>query len=331
MTKITPGIHWLKMPVEIAADTSLSHVNVYLVEGRDGYLLVDAGWNTESTFETLEKEMAEIGSDIKDISQVLVTHIHPDHYGMAGRVKDISGATIAMHEIERGIINSRYVSMDELLEQTLQALTANGTPHDDMINMRDATVGLEHFISPKYPDIVLHGGETITSGEFTFQVIWTPGHSAGHVCLYEPEKKIMLSGDHILPTITPNISVHPQQPGNPLGQYLKSLKELRELDVALALPGHDEPFRHFTARVNEIIDHHGERNQEILSTIENTTKTGFDIAQDVTWGNTGKWKDLPHFHQRMAIFETLSHLEMMTFDGIIKKHTENGIIYYRKT
>lgn len=330
MTEITPGIHWLKMPIETAADSSLTHVNVYLIQGTDGYLLVDAGWNTDSTFKTLEKEMAEIGSDIKDISQILVTHIHPDHYGMAGRVKEISGASIAMHEIEKGVINTRYVSMDELLEQTLQALTANGTPYDDMINMRDATVGLEHFIVPRYPDILLHGGETISTGCYTFQAIWTPGHSAGHVCLYEPEKKIMLSGDHILPTITPNISVHPQQPGNPLGEYLKSLKELRELEVELVLPGHDEPFNHFRERVDEIINHHGERNREILTTIENGPKTAYEIARDVTWGITGSWKDLPYFHQRMAIFETLSHLEMMTVEGIAGKHTENGIIYYRK-
>ncbi len=318
------------MPIDMA-DSTLSHVNVYLISGNSGYLLVDTGWNTESSYTALKEGMKEIGANIKDIYRVLVTHIHPDHFGMAGRIKQISGADIAMHEIERGVIDSRYISMDELLQQTLETLTANGTPHDDMVNMRDATVGLEHFVNPKYPDTLLHGGETITTGAFTFRVIWTPGHSAGHVCLYEPDRKILLSGDHVLPTITPNISVHPQSAGNPLGDYIESLHELKHLDVELVLPGHDEPFTGFVPRVDEIIRHHGERNREILSTIESEPKTAYAIAQDVTWGSNASWKILPYFHQRMAIFETLAHLEMMTAEGKIENKQENGIIYYRKT
>ena len=88
-------------------------------------------------------------------------------------------------------------------------------------------MGLERYVVPTYPDITLHDGETITTGLFTFKVIWTPGHSSGHICLYEPEKKIFLSGDHILPTITPNVSVHPQAIENPLGRYFDSLNELK--------------------------------------------------------------------------------------------------------
>ena len=92
-------------------------VNVYVIRGNSGYLLVDAGWNTEESFAALKKGMAEIGADIKDISQILVTHVHPDHYGMAGRIKKISGASLAMHHIEKEFIDSRYVSMESLLNQ----------------------------------------------------------------------------------------------------------------------------------------------------------------------------------------------------------------------
>lgn len=330
MTEITPGIHWLKIPIDME-DSTLSHVNSYIIRGNDGYVMVDTGWDTEISFTTLKEGMAEIGSDIKEISQVLVTHIHPDHYGMAGRIKQISGADIAMHEIEKGVIGYRYISMEEILQQTLEALAANGTPRDDMIKMGEATAGLEHFINPKYPDILFHGGETINVGAFNFRVIWSPGHSAGHICLYEPDRKILLSGDHILPTITPNVSVHPKLPGNPLGDYIGSLKEMRKLDVKLVLPGHDEPFDWFVSRVDELIRHHHERNREILATLESEPKTAYQIAQDVTWGSISSWKVLPAFHQRLAIFETLSHLEMMKAEGKIAKQTENGIIYYRKT
>jgi glyoxylase-like metal-dependent hydrolase (beta-lactamase superfamily II) len=330
MTEITPGIHWLKIPIDME-DSTLSHVNSYIIRGKDGYVIVDTGWDTETSFNTLKEGMAEIGSDIKEISRVLITHIHPDHFGMAGRIKQISGAEIAMHEIEKEVIGYRYIPIEDMVRQTSEALAANGTPLDDIIRLGEATAGLEHFANPMYPDILFHNDEIVNLGAFNFRVIRSPGHSAGHMCLYEPDRKILLSGDHILPTITPHISIHPTLPSNPLKEYLTSLKEMRKLDVELVLPGHDEPFDWFVARIDQIIHHHEERNREILAAVRNEPKTAYEIAQDVTWGNISSWKVLPAFHQRLAIFETLSHLEMMTAEGKIARKQENGIIYYRKT
>jgi glyoxylase-like metal-dependent hydrolase (beta-lactamase superfamily II) len=177
MTEVTPGIHWLKLPIGME-DSTLTHINVYLIKGTGGFLLVDSGWNTDESFSTLKNGLAEIGADFKDISQIVITHVHPDHYGMAGRIKKLSGATIAMHHIEKEFIQPRYVSMEELLHQTDRMLVANGVPHDEMTELRDATVGLEQYTVPTPPDKTLHGGETISTGMFTFRVVWTPGHSS---------------------------------------------------------------------------------------------------------------------------------------------------------
>jgi len=330
MEEVTPGIYWMKMPIDME-DVTLSHINTYLIRGDDGYLLVDSGWNTDGSFATLETTLNELGAGIGDITRIVVTHVHPDHFGMAGRIKKLSGASMAMHEIEKNLINSRYVTMDELLGQTEQWSIANGAPAGEAAVMRDATLGLEQYIVPAYPDIVLHGGETITTGPFTFRVLWTPGHSCGHVCLYEPDKKLLISGDHILPTITPNVSVHPQSIENPLGRYLESLKEIRKLDVELVLPGHDVPFTQLVRRIDEIIEHHRYRNGEILASLDAGPKTAYLVAADVTWGVNSRWQDLPDFHKRMAIFETLSHLEMMTAEGRLQKQSVDDVIYYRQT
>jgi glyoxylase-like metal-dependent hydrolase (beta-lactamase superfamily II) len=330
MSEITPGIHWIKLPMPTEG-SSLAYINVYLIRGNQGYLLVDSGWNTEESFNALKKDLAEIGADIKDISQIVVTHVHPDHYGMAGHIKKLSGATIAMHHIEKEFIEPRYVSMEELLHQTDRMLVANGVPHDEMVALRDATVGLEQYAVPTLPDKTFHDGETVTTGMFTFRVIWTPGHSSGHICLYEPEKKILLSGDHILPKITPNIGVHPQSIENPLGRYLRSLSEVRQLDIELTLPGHDKPFTRLRPRIDEIIRHHHHRNQEILEAIAFKSRTAYQIAQVISWGDSSKWQDLPPFHKRMAIFETLAHLEMMAAESRINKLPRGGIIYYGQT
>ncbi|MBN1176589.1 MAG: MBL fold metallo-hydrolase [Dehalococcoidales bacterium] len=331
MPEITPGIILIKLPIgEIDDVGGPPHINAYLVRGDNGYLLVDAGWNTDSSFGTMHNTLVKNGLGFEEISQIFVTHVHPDHYGMAGRIKKLSGATIAMHPIEKDLIDPRYVHMEELLHQTDSMLVDNGVPHDQMVKLRDATVGLENFIDPTPPDITLRDGDTVTTGEFTFQVIWTPGHSSGHLCLYEPQKKILLSGDHILPRITPNISVHPQSIENPLGRYVESLKELKKLNVELVLPGHDEPFTGFAARIDEIIHHHELRSREILDKIEGEPRTTYQIARLITWGENSRWQDLPEFHQRMAIFETLAHLEMMANESIVTKLPGKGIIYYRQ-
>jgi glyoxylase-like metal-dependent hydrolase (beta-lactamase superfamily II) len=330
MTEVTPGIYWIKLPIGME-DSTLEHVNIYLISGKNGYLLVDAGWNTKESFDTLIKNLDEIGADIKDISQILVTHVHPDHYGMAGRIRQISGATLMLHEIEKEFIEPRYTKMDELLRQTAEWLALNGVPPDETGDIRNATIGLEDYVTYAMPDVTLHGGETITTGTFTFQALWTPGHSSGHICLYEPGKKVLLAGDHILPTITPNIGRHPQSIDNPLGSYLDSLNEIKQLDVEIVLPGHDEPFTGLVPRIEEIILHHEERNREILAAINGEAKTAYQISGYVTWGTNATWQDLPLFHRRMAIFETLAHLEFMAANGKVDKTSRDGIIYYRQT
>jgi glyoxylase-like metal-dependent hydrolase (beta-lactamase superfamily II) len=182
---------------------------------------------------------------------------------------------------------------------------------------------------PVFPDAILHGGETISTGMFTFEVMWTPGHSPGHVCLYEPAQKVLIAGDHILPTITPNISLHPQSVDNPLGRYIDSLNRMKTLDVRLILPGHDKPFTNLVPRIDEILRHHEQRNREILAAVRDEPKTAFQIAMEVTWGVSARWQDLPNFHKRMAIFETLAHLEWITAGGRIEKLSQDGMIYYR--
>ncbi len=329
MTEVTPGIHWLKLPISLP-DVTLPHVNAYLVRGDHGYLLIDTGWNTDESLAYLQEQLAQIGADIKDISRIVVTHIHPDHYGLAGRLKQLAGTELSLHGIEKELIESRYINMDDLLEQTSSWLVNNGVPLAKLADIRNATLGLEQFVAPVYPDITLRGGEIITTSVFRFQVLWTPGHSPGHICLYEPDEKVLISGDHILPTITPNVSLHPQSTNNPLGNYLISLHELKKLDAGLILPGHENPFTQLRPRIEEIINHHEARNREILATIKGKADTAYQIAMELTWGENADWHDLPLFHRRLAISETLAHLELMTIKGQIARFSEDGIIYYRQ-
>jgi len=235
MIEVTPGIYRMPLPLPVP---TLSHVNTYLVKGDEGCLLIDTGWNTDESFDSLKEQLAELGIEGREISQIVVTHAHPDHYGLAGKIKSLFGASLLFHHLEKDFIETRYVNMEELIQELGQWLQRNGVPPAKLAELQEASLPMLKFVAPAMPDVTLYGGETIITGEFSFKVMPTPGHTAGHICLYEPDKKVLLSGDHILPTITPHVGLHPQSSPNPLGDYLDSLERLKNLEVNFVLPGH---------------------------------------------------------------------------------------------
>lgn len=331
MVQIIPGIHRFKIPMP-EKDLLLGYINVYLVKSDRGCLLVDTGWGTDEAFESLLSHLEEAGVSPKNITQIVSTHIHADHYGLSGKLKDLTGARVALHRVETELVGDRYVNMDSLLRSLAQWLTVNGVPAEHLGELRDASVARAQQVIPSQPDILLEGGETLSVGDFHFKTIWTPGHAAGHICLYEPRHKILFSGDHVLPTITPHVGRHPQSSENPLGDYMNSLKMLKGLDVSLVLPGHEEPFTGLDRRLDELIHHHEERNAEILWHLGSDCRTAFDIASRIVWmAYSGgiMWQELGFWDKRLAIMETISHLESMKFDGRVARLARNGVACYQ--
>ena len=219
------GLYQLRVPIP---NNPLGWVLPYLIEGRDGWTLVDSGWNVPEAFDALEQQLNDAGVGFAKLKTLLVTHVHPDHYGLAGQVKERSGATVIIHQRERDLIRSRYRNPEQLLAhdgRLARSCTAcRATVMDDL---KTSAMPVRAFVDPVEPDEVVWGGEHLDIGRFEFEVWWTPGHSPGHICFLERGKKFILTGDHVLPTITPNISLHPQQQGNPLGDYIASLQAAR--------------------------------------------------------------------------------------------------------
>ena len=331
MTEVIPGIHRLQLSIPFG---SLGHINAYLVQGDNGHLLIDTGWNTEEVFDSLKKQLAEIGVGFKDIRQIIITHIHPDHYGLVGKLKQLSQAEIVTHYLEKKLIESRYINMDNLLQQIAKLLHSHGVPLAELPELQAASMGMLKFVSPTMPDVTLHGGETISTLLFNFQVLWTPGHSPGHICLYEPAKKVLFSGDHVLPAISPHVGLHPQSGENPLGDYLNSLNVVKQLDASLILPGHEKPFTNLAARVEELIKHHKQRSSVILKVIKTKPKTAYQITSGMTWKSDKSgvgWQELGSLDRRLAISEIIAHLESMRINGKVERLFKNSSIYYQKT
>ncbi len=326
--ELLPGIWRLPLPLR---DSPLGHVNTYLVRTDDGYLLVDCGWDTADTLRTLEGHLRALDVRFPDVRHLVVTHIHPDHYGLAGRLREITTADLSFHRLERLYIESRYADADDLLEEMREWLRLNGTPQSELDRLNRGSTSMMERVQIAYPDRTLDGGEEITCGQYSFKVIWTPGHSAGHICMYDAGNKVLLSGDHVLPRISPSVGLHVRSQGNPLADYLDSLRLVGRLQAELVLPGHGEPFHGLPERTAELLAHHQRRFDEIVGLLrpgEASACTGFDIAKQMRWGSRRTWDDLSGFERRMAVTETLAHVELLHSRGQVGKQCADGVISY---
>jgi glyoxylase-like metal-dependent hydrolase (beta-lactamase superfamily II) len=326
--EIVQGVHQIKLPLPAGA---LDHNNAYLIEGSNGNLLIDTGFDTPEAFAALRDGLRFSGFGFKDITQIVVTHIHPDHYGLADKLKQMSGAKVSLSEVEAKFIDSRYVKTDALLKKVRSLFKSNGVPEEDLTELSDASMAVRQFVGVVPPDIKLKNGDKITVDSSEFKVVLTPGHSPGHICLYEPKRKLFFSGDHILPDIFPHVGLHPQSGENPLGDFFNSLEVLANLEVSFIFPGHGSVFSGFKLRLGDLYRHHEQRQLAIKRIIEDDMKTAYQIATEIPWmpgGEAVSFDKLSAFDKRLAVMETLAQLKLLMIEGKAEKVVKENIDIY---
>jgi glyoxylase-like metal-dependent hydrolase (beta-lactamase superfamily II) len=333
LVEIVPGIHQLQVPIP---NNPLGNLNAYLVRGEDGWLLVDTGWNCSEAFHALEEQLQDLGLGFDALSQIVITHVHPDHYGLMGTLTRTCGAKTAMHRDGCVVIEEIARDKHGRAIQVAAQLMANGVPEVEVAMVGGGFTAVRDTLTHlDLPDLVLDGGEMISTGVFNFEVISTPGHAPGHVCLYERDRKILLSGDHILPRITPSVSLVPFHEGNPLGAYLDSLRNTDHLDVDLVLPAHEEVFEDFHGRIAEIIAHHEERLDHALNAVREEAKTAYDIAAEIPWtmdhdaGEAASFAELDGLGRGLATGETMAHLEYLRVACSVVTELKGELVFYR--
>ncbi|MBI4285203.1 MAG: MBL fold metallo-hydrolase [Chloroflexi bacterium] len=326
--EIVPGIHQLHVPIP---DNPLGYLNAYLVRGKQAWTMIDTGWFTPDAFSALVKGLKDIGLSLTDVGNIIITHVHPDHFGLAGRIKQLSPRTeLLIHRWEAELIESRYIKFSELQDQVAPMLARHGVPPLDVSSLRSASMSALQYVTMTLPNHFLYGGEIISTGVFDLEIIWTPGHSPGHICLYEPQNRLLFSGDHILPTITPNISYHVQSGDNPLGDYLNALNKLRHLPATKVLPAHEHIFTDLRGRIDEIIGHHAEREAEIDRAFAGQTQNAYEISSQISWRVGQSWNELPPLQKRFAVMETVAHLERMRWEGKVERVVREDRVFYRR-
>ncbi|MFF0156708.1 MBL fold metallo-hydrolase [Streptomyces sp. NPDC005263] len=323
---VRPGVHRIPLPLP---DDGLRAVNVYALEGlADGLVLIDGGWSIPESRKALEDALAGLGHDLGEISHILVTHIHRDHYTQAVELRRLLGSRVYLGSGERRgleLLGSLGTSQPAGSIQTLLRAGAH--------ELAEQVAAMDHGdFDPSVweaPDRWLEA-EELRFGDCELTVIPTPGHTRGHVVYLDRARGLLFSGDHVLPHITPSIGFELGPTALPLGDYLDSLRLMTTLADARLLPAHGPVGDSVHARVGELLTHHDDRLTETLTVLGDRTLDAHTVAGELGWTRRRlPFADLNAFNQMLAVNETAAHLDVLVARGQAR-HTrsDGGVDHY---
>ena len=309
---------WVPLP-----HNPLGHLNSYLIKSDEKKLLIDTGLNFPQAYQSLLRGLSEAGIAPEELTEILLTHFHVDHVGLIPRFKEASkNVKLSIHRVEAELSKLMSREFGEYKQSMETFLEVNGAPSS--IAMKLQRFHPAFFTPEAYQELAttalpLDDGQEISVGNYNFRVIWTPGHSPGHVCLYEPVLKILFSGDHLLPTITPHIAQFVENT-DPLTDYLNSLDKIEKVDVDVVLPAHEEAFTNHHERIKQLKDHHKQRLNEIMNGLGAGSLTAYALASKVHWNVKYKsWNEFPLFQKYLALGEIAAHLNLLEQKRLVSR------------
>lgn len=322
--KIREDVYRVRIP--LPADL-LPYTNAYVLKGADRSLIIDTGMNLPMCREAMQEALKELDIDIEG-ADIFVTHFHRDHTDLAPQIVT-RNSRLFMGRVD-------FQEMEELTHHNkfLPDIPAfsrkSGFPEEDLREVY--RFFKRHDVESPRPEGVsfalLEDGDILEIGESRLRCVMTPGHSKGHICLYDAEREILFAGDHILSGITPTIQGRFDDE-NPLKDYLASLEKVSGLAIELALPGHRSTITDSKGRIGELRDHHHQRAEEILSALVRGPANVYRVASLIGWNvQTGSWEGYDPLQRFMAVGETISHLNYLEKEGRIRKEiVEDEVLY----
>ena len=311
--QVRPGVWSIPVPIP---HNPLRYTLAYAFVDDGGVLLVDPGWDSPSGRETLTAGLRTAGATPGDVTGVVVTHVHPDHHGLSGWLREVSGTWIGMHPAEAASLPGR-IWRGWRPESDRAWLLRHGVPEEDAEALTMNPERMHDLLTMAEPDRAIEDGDLLPSARHEVRAIWTPGHTPGHLCLHDADAGILLTGDHLLPRISPNIGVHDGADDDPLGDYVASLEQIGKFTAEEALPAHEYRFRGIDARAADLVRHHDDRGYEILALLARLgPATAWTLAAGLTWSRG--WDALRGMPRRMALSETLAHLRHLAATGAVR-------------
>jgi len=314
------------IPIPIPTPFESGATNVYLLTGAEP-ALVDAGPRLPRAREALQDGLAQNGLRVEDLRTIIITHAHVDHYGLARELAIRSGARVLSHRRSIPWLASHGQEDAPRLRFFQQVLEQAGVP-DTLI----AAAGQAYQSFTPLGDPVdaesLQGGERLWLGAAYWTVVHTPGHASGHICLYQPERHLLLSGDHLLRDISSNPLLEPPMDGEStrpcsLRDYLWSLAMTAELDVDIVWPAHGRPIYDHRQVIAALQHHHHQRKELIYQLLHDGPKTAYDLSMAL----------FPHLDGGsifLGISEVIGHLDLLEDESRLVQEERAGVIYYRR-
>lgn len=313
------NIYRVKIPLPLSP---LKHLNSYILKTDERNLIIDTGLNEAECFHAMQKALGALCIDM-DRTDLFVTHFHIDHFGLVPRIVS-KNTRIYFNRIE-----TQQQDSWEGFQVDMDYLTRHGFPKHMVSTVLDKHPAKDYF-PVKWPReaILTDDGDRIAVGPFRLECVHTPGHSPGHMCLYEKNYKILFCGDHLLANISPIITCWSEKE-NRLKAYLNSLYKTRFIDVKVAYPGHQTfIYRHIDV-IDKILYHHAKRLSEVEDILADNPKTAFTVASQMHWNlNDGKWDTFPDVQKLFATSEALANLRYLELENRIHSIIKDGIVYF---
>ena len=305
----------------------LDRCNAYLLADDEGSILVDCGiWDPSADdggFSELEAAVTATGHSLPDVATLIVTHPHTDHYGMAGKVAEVTGCEVWMHAAAHAELE--MFGEPKVMATELRAmLSKHGVASDEITEL----VAFEDW-RPFVHSLIeaskwVNEGDGVEAGGRSWTFVHTPGHDRASICLWSAADRILISGDTLLGSITPHIDFR-RGDENPLAEFLASLKRIEQLDPVLVLPGHGRPFEDGAQRARITAQHHERRLGAIVQVVRREPHTANEITDEIFS------RTLLNFERRLALGEALAHLAYLRRSGEIERfESSDGTFLYRK-
>ncbi len=310
--------------VRISMAPPLRWVNSYILRGEEGVTIVDPGPRSNLTESEWRTALSELDISPRDIVSIVVTHHHPDHYGMAGYLQLLTGAEVFMSRRAHEETERMWGEGSAMNDALLQLYRKHGMPQSWYGQLPAHMESFLAQVTPSPEVTYWEEGDALVMGGRDWIAVESAGHAPGHLSFYDPERCLMLCGDAVLPQISPNISLLPGSDPQPLQSFMESLAKLGTYEVVKAFPGHRNPFTHFAERTQALLAHHEERLDRIGSLLTERDQTGFDVCTALFGLDLG-------IHQmRFAMSETLAHLvELVRRGRAVEIADPEGSIMFR--
>jgi glyoxylase-like metal-dependent hydrolase (beta-lactamase superfamily II) len=306
--EIRPDLFLIEVPLP---NSPLKCLNAYVVRSRERNLVIDTGLNRKECLDALMAGLESLDVDLTR-TDFFITHLHADHFGLVSRLNTPTS------RIYFNRPDAEIIEMKGGWEPMLQAAGRHGFPEDELRSALEHHPGYK-FGSAWVPDLkLLQDGDAVDVGDYHFRCVHTPGHTLGHMCLYEPDKKLFVAGDHILIDITPNIQCW-SDTEDPLGNYLQSLDRVYRLDIELVLPGHRRLIDDARARITELKVHHEKRCDEIMGILGRGEMSAYTVATHMTWDiKCDTWDEFPVAQKWFATGEAIAHMRYLEELGRVR-------------